>query len=161
MFPQVSLCIVSVHVCAPVFVCIYFCLLREREKADNVGAQNRKGFKIRLGCKGGNTLKAISSSSSSLDPDSGFPPPASPVGGQEGGSGWENWNHLAAGSLAYVQRGQSLGLCSRLDGHRDAERGGHSGGGSLSVSLQGQWFLAQDVVAGKPDCSGMLCSRVL
>lgn len=75
--------------------------------------------------------------------------------------GGENWNHLAAGSLAYVQRGQSLGLCSWLDSHRDAERGAHSGCGSRSVSLQSQWFLAQDVVAGKPDCSGMLCSRVL
>lgn len=38
---------------------------------------------------------------------------------------------------------------------------GTSGYGSLSVSLQGQCFLAQDVVAGKPDCSGMLGSRVL
>lgn len=50
-----SLCIINVHVCVPVFVCIYFCLLREKEKADNVGAQSRKGFKIRLGCKGGNS----------------------------------------------------------------------------------------------------------
>lgn len=39
------------------FVCIYFCLLREREKADNVGAKNRKGFKIRLGCKAGNSYE--------------------------------------------------------------------------------------------------------
>lgn len=38
---------------------------------------------------------------------------------------------------------------------------GTSGRGSLSVSLQGQWFLAQDVVAGKPDCSGMLRLCVL
>lgn len=38
---------------------------------------------------------------------------------------------------------------------------GTSGCGSISVSLWSQWFLAQDVVAGKPDCSGMLCSRVL
>lgn len=38
---------------------------------------------------------------------------------------------------------------------------GTSGHGSLSVSLRGQWFLAQDVVAGKPDYSGMLCLRVL
>lgn len=38
---------------------------------------------------------------------------------------------------------------------------GMSGHGSFSVSLLGQWFLAQDVVAGKPDLSGMLCSRVL
>lgn len=38
---------------------------------------------------------------------------------------------------------------------------GMSGRGLFSVSLLGQWFLAQDVVAGKPDCSGMLFSHVL
>lgn len=48
----------ALRVC--MFVCLCLCAsisvcCGKEEKADNVGAQNRKGFKIRLRCKGGNS----------------------------------------------------------------------------------------------------------
>ncbi|KAF7487236.1 hypothetical protein GHT09_000289 [Marmota monax] len=62
-------------------------------------------------------------------------------------------NYISAGLPADL-KGQSLAA------KRMQREEGPSGCGSLSVSIWGQWFLAQDVVAGKPDCSGMLCSYV-
>lgn len=150
-----------------VCMCVYLCLCasipvsRGKEKRpDNVGAQNRKGFKIRLQCKGGNSSTGrfllLSLGPGSWISSASLPSP------RAGGRLW-----VRTGTTSLLDHG----LMCREDRARDcalslAAMGmqrevGTSGYGSLSVSLQGQWFLAQDVVAGKPDCSGMLCSRVL
>lgn len=103
---------------------------------------------------------------SPLSLDSVFPPlaprPPPPLG-------WERrrlWTGrveatFPAGWLAGEQAGHSLGLCLMLGSHGNAKRRAETPWLPRPVSLRGQWFLAQDVVAGKPNYSGMLCSNVL
>lgn len=77
---------------------------------------------------------------------------------------WESGSHIPCwmdGWMAGEQGRQSLGLCLMLGSHGNAKRRAETPWLPRPVSLQGQWFLAQDVVAGKPNYSGMLCSNVL
>lgn len=123
--------------CADVCTCLCASIFVE-EKVANVGAQDRKGFKMRLLGNRGNCAAGHFLPPSPMPP---APPPPPPLflgsgfwissaslpwlkaGG--GALGRENWNHITAGSLAYMQRGQSLGLCSCPGGCGHAERGGH------------------------------------
>lgn len=63
---------------------------------------------------------------------------------------------FTAGWRAEEQKGQNWGLCLLLGIHGNAKRRAGVPWLPQRVSLQGQWFLAQDVVAGKPNYSGML-----
>lgn len=44
-----------VYTCVSAFVCVHLFLFCKEEKAASAGAKNRKGFKMRLRCKGGNS----------------------------------------------------------------------------------------------------------
>lgn len=142
-----------------VHVCSYFGVLREREKGRDVSTQNRKGFKIRVQCTGEN----ISEGHFLLLLFLGsrfWASSASPGAGERLWIGRTGATFLLGPWL--LCRGDRARDCALSLAAMGMQREvGTSGCGLLSVSLQGQWFLAQDVVAGKPDCSGMLCSRVL
>nr|XP_031323214.1 meiosis 1 arrest protein isoform X1 [Camelus dromedarius] len=154
-----------VYTCVRAFVCVHLFLFCKEEKAASAAAKNRKGFKMRLRCKGGNSsegrfLLLL------FHIGSGFWISSARLPRLRMG-----WGVLWAGRTG--TRSSLLGcwLTGREDRAWDCAVGlaaagmqrevGTSSYGSLGVSLQGQWFLAQDVVAGKPDGSGTLCSRVL
>lgn len=110
------------------FLGIYFYLLGKEQKPTNVGAQNRKGLKIRLKCKGVSRPEGHLLLLSSLHLDSIFPLLVSPAWGWNGEAldrEIRNYiNYINAGLPADL-KGQSLGLCCKLGSQEDAERGGH------------------------------------